>query len=145
MLGIVDQDRWTEATDFLPPEVYENGVSSRQWWQWIDICEQQGRWPYICYTQYCARCGQPSPVSPLTETQLGEFAIQPDKRRTAVCHSCMEFIVEATLTARRVAPHDADLYRRMLAGAVDGQSREMRQPLAEDPELSYKLPLGESL
>jgi hypothetical protein len=145
MLGIVDKERWTEATDFLPPEVYQKGVSNQQWWQWIDICEQKGRWPYICYSQHCARCGQQSPGSSMAETELWEFAIQPDKRRTVVCKACMEYIVEATLTARRIAAEDAIGYRRMLAGPFDGESRNTRQPPSEDFELRYKLPMGESL
>lgn len=144
MLGIVDPQRWTEATDFLPPDIYENGVSNQQWWQWIDICDQQGRWPYICYTQHCARCGRPSPGPSMAETQLGEFAIQPDRRREAVCRSCMEFILEATVAARRIPTDEAEDYRRMLAETDDGEACSTRRP-GEDFELRYTSPLGESL
>jgi hypothetical protein len=99
-LGLMDRAKWTEETAFLPPEIYSEGVSDEQWQQWRLMCEQKGRWPFINYPHYCARCGQMWPEFFCVDDELWKFTIEPHERRSILCKQCLEFITVVTLRSR---------------------------------------------
>jgi hypothetical protein len=50
-LNLHDEKKYTEATEYLPPDYYENGMSDGQYDEWMKICNIKGRKPFIEYTE----------------------------------------------------------------------------------------------
>jgi hypothetical protein len=57
-LGLYDPKRYGEATDFLPNEIYENGLTVEQDKIWDAILAARGRVPYLVFPNICGRCGK---------------------------------------------------------------------------------------
>jgi hypothetical protein len=94
-LGLVDNEKYDESTDYLPPEVYEKGFSDEQSEKWGTILGAKGRIPFILYPQFCAKCGKKWPEFFRVPNDEWEHYIQADMRETIICKECFDFIKEA--------------------------------------------------
>ena len=61
LLNLIDKGKYDESTVYLPPEVYEKGLTEEQDMRWQKLLDQKGRIPFILYPQLCAKCGSPAP------------------------------------------------------------------------------------
>lgn len=88
MLGL--EDRWTYGpeTNYLPQEIYENGLTPKQAKQWLTFLKNKGRRPYIRWPLICARCGELYPEFFQIPDEEWERYIDPSERRKILCWSC---------------------------------------------------------
>jgi len=95
-LGLFDSIKYELETGYLPPDIYNNGLSPEQEKQWKTILEKQGRYPYIVYPVMCARCGALWPDFFSVPDDEWRRYIQPDMRRSVLCRSCYDYIKQVT-------------------------------------------------
>lgn len=107
LLGIRDENYYPEETDYLPEEVFKNGLSDAQIERWIDLLEAKGRLPFIQYPTVCAKCGQLWPDLFMVPNEEWRHYIQPDMRDSVICHSCYDEIKQ--LTDHTGDPHFVDV------------------------------------
>lgn len=91
-LGILDTKKYGPETSFLPPEIFENGLTEEQIERWNQILIEKGLIPYIRYPIICARCGKLWPEFFRVSDEEWAHYIQPDKRDEVVCLECYEWI-----------------------------------------------------
>ena len=92
LLNLFDSTRYTQATEYLPPEIYSKGLSEQQEQQWITLLIQKGRIPWIEYPLMCARCGTLWPDFFRVPDEEWKHYIQPSKQRSIICLTCYETI-----------------------------------------------------
>ena len=79
---------------------YQNGLTWEQEDIWNMKLEEKGRWPYICYPNFCARCGERSPEMFHVEDAEWERVVQHTERDKILCWSCFCFIRDAVNKTR---------------------------------------------
>ena len=114
-LGLFDREKYTEETSFLPPEIYEGGLTEEQEAQWERILEEQGRLPWIRYPNICAKCGKVDPKFFMVDMPVWEHYIEPGERDKVICRECFEFIREASDRHSGRPPMEV-VYRAKLGG-----------------------------
>lgn len=98
-LGLYDNEKYDASTDFLSPEVYEQGLTDEQQIQWLRRLEERGRFPFIEYPLVCAKCGRLWPKFFRVPDEEWQYYIQPDKQRTIICLDCynaIKSLIDAT-------------------------------------------------
>ncbi|MHB8628551.1 MAG: hypothetical protein ACYDBJ_20310 [Aggregatilineales bacterium] len=98
-LGLIDHDRYTAKTEYLPPAVYSKGISPKQEARWNLMLAEKGRIPYIEWPHICARCGAFWPDFFMVSDADWERYIEPDKRDKIVCLPCYREIKRLIDTA----------------------------------------------
>lgn len=91
-LGFLNYRRYGAETGYLPPDIYENGLSESQAEQWLQVCEKKGRVPYICWPNMCGRCGLLWPEMFQVSDEEWEKHIEPGQRDKMLCRSCYDKI-----------------------------------------------------
>jgi hypothetical protein len=99
-LKLVDKDKYNESTAYLPPEIYEKGLTKEQERQWEELLNHKGRIPFILYPQLCAKCGRQWPEFFMVPNEEWDYYIQPDKQGEIICRECYDFIKEAIDSAK---------------------------------------------
>ena len=78
--------------DYLPQEVYEEGLSPEQEQQWLELCMAKGRIPFISSPQLCARCGSQWPDTFVVQDRVWSYYTDPGLRDQILCESCFKSI-----------------------------------------------------
>lgn len=96
-LGLRDPDKYDCITAFLPPEIYEHGLTKNQEAQWEGMLNAKGRVPYILYPVICIKCGVSCGCQDFFTVSDSEWRqyVQHDKRDQVICHSCYNYIKSA--------------------------------------------------
>jgi hypothetical protein len=100
LLNLIDKDKYDYSTAYLPPEIFENGLTEKQTEQWKDLLNQKGRIPFIIYPQLCAKCGKQWPEFFMVPDEEWSRYIQPDKQGDIICRECYDFIKKAIDSAK---------------------------------------------
>ena len=114
-LGLVDREKYDESTSFLPPDIYENGITDEQDAEFEKILAAKGRIPWISYPNICGKCGAVFPNFFMVDTEVWEHYIEPRQREKIICRSCFEFIRELT-DSHSGRPRMEVIYRKRLGG-----------------------------
>ena len=122
-LGLVDRQKYGDSTAFLPPDVYENGLTEEQETRWESLLAEKGRVPWIRYPNVCAKCGAVYPDFFMVDTPVWEHYIEPRERDKVICRDCFEFIRQVT-DQYSSRPAMEVIYRKRLGGP----------PIEEDTE-----------
>jgi hypothetical protein len=102
-LGLRDLSRYTTATAYLPPHIYQQGLSAAQQAKWEARLRRKGRVPFIVYPVLCAKCGTLWPEFFRVPDAEWERYIQMDMRDAVLCRPCFEYIkqvIDAAATQR---------------------------------------------
>lgn len=91
-LGLVNEDRFTAETNYLPPEIYSEGIQGELWERWLGILYAKGRYPFIRYPTLCSFCGDPFPEFFTVPDEEWNRFVQPDKQEEVICKSCFDYI-----------------------------------------------------
>jgi predicted Zn-ribbon and HTH transcriptional regulator len=91
-LGLYDREKYTEATSFLPPEIYEDGLKGELGERWDAMLKEKGLVPYIVYPNHCARCGELWPEMFRLPDGEWKHYIQKSNRRDILCRPCYDEI-----------------------------------------------------
>lgn len=94
-------DEYGEETDFLPPEIYENGLTEELESKWTDMIVEKGRIPYIDYPILCAKCGIAWPEFFRVSDEEWQHYIEPQIRDKVICIDCYQFIKKVIDKAAR--------------------------------------------
>jgi hypothetical protein len=99
-LGLRDSRLYSEDTSYLPPDVYEHGLSEEQEAKWEVILNHKGLVPYIVYPFFCARCGELYPELFHVPDVEWKRNVDPGHRRDVLCRPCYDFIKTAVERTR---------------------------------------------
>jgi hypothetical protein len=91
-LGLLDRSKFTEATSFLPPEIYEHGLPEDLEDKWCELLESKGRVPFIKYPNVCAKCGVLYPEFFRVSNEEWEKYIEIEMRGSIICKACYSYI-----------------------------------------------------
>ena len=91
-LGLFDEEKYDESTCFLPPEVYDEGLTEAQEEEWMAMLNKKGRYPFILYPIVCARCGTLWPEFFRVSNEEWEYYIQTDMQDAVLCRECYDTI-----------------------------------------------------
>ena len=91
-LGLYDHVKYGPETSFLPPEVYEHGLSEEQERRWLESLEEKGRIPWIQYPNICIKCGALWPVMFAVPNEEWEKYVEPAVRGGILCKPCYLWI-----------------------------------------------------
>jgi hypothetical protein len=92
LLGLIDGEKYTDATSFLPPKIYYKGLSKKQEEKWLKLLNEKGRIPYIIYPGMCAKCGEIWPdMFNVSDEEWNKY-VQPDMRGEMLCWKCYQYI-----------------------------------------------------
>lgn len=92
LLGLYDPQRYDDTTGFIPPEIYENGLSEEQEKIWDAILEAKGKVPYIVFPNICGRCGKLWPDFFRVSDEEWKKYIPIDSRELIICRTCYDEI-----------------------------------------------------
>jgi len=84
----------------LPEEIYNNGLSGDLCDKWEEILKKKGRFPYINYPIYCARCGEKYPDLFKVSDREWNF-VEPRERKKVICKKCYDFIRDSYLKCNK--------------------------------------------
>lgn len=93
-------EEYSDSTEFLPPAIYENGLTEDQENEWLKILNNKGRIPYIQYPNVCAKCGKLWPDLFMVPDAEWERYIEPAMRHKIVCRDCWQWIVKTVNEGR---------------------------------------------
>ncbi len=96
-LGFYDRSRFTATTNYLPVDIYENGLSKKLKKQWLDILNNKRRVPYIYYPKICCKCGAVNPKKVIYFGCRWEFFIELSMQDKVICDECFGFIYEVII------------------------------------------------
>jgi hypothetical protein len=102
-LGLRDPRLYTAATAYLPPSIYEEGLSEVQGAQWEAELTRKGRIPYIVYPVLCAKCGVLWPEFFRVPDAEWERYVQPNMRDQVLCELCWLHITHVIDTMNGMA------------------------------------------
>ena len=91
-LALFNKKRFGASTSYLPPDVYSNGLTSKQRAKWERLLNKKGRIPFIEYPNICSKCGQLWPDLFSVPDEEWNHYIQPDMRGTVICLACYDHI-----------------------------------------------------
>jgi hypothetical protein len=91
-LGLFDKTKYTDATAFLPPEIYSGGLNTEQSARWKEMLAEKGRVPFIVYPNLCVRCGRLWPEMFHVPDVEWQHYVQLDHRRDMLCRECYDDI-----------------------------------------------------
>jgi hypothetical protein len=94
LLGLMSRTNSPEF-EYLPQEVYEEGLSEEQEEQWFEMCVTKGRIPFISAPQLCARCGSRWPEFFVVQDRVWNYYTDPGLRDQILCETCFKGIREA--------------------------------------------------
>ena len=93
-LGLYDRSQYTTATNFLPPDIYRDGLWKSQDFQWQVILHHEGRRRYIHWPGICARCGELDPeFFDVPDHEWAQY-VDPAMRGQILCRPCYDEIVK---------------------------------------------------
>ncbi len=96
-LGLVDRDRYTEETAFLPAQVYNDGLPEDLEQKWCQILAVKGRVPFVKYPNVCAKCGELNPEFFRVSDAEWQKYVQIDMRKAILCKNCFSYIKHVAL------------------------------------------------
>ncbi len=99
-LQLADSRKWTQETDYLPPDTYDDGLNHAQLDEWRAICEDKGRFPLIRYPNMCACCGELWPELFMVSDEEWRAAVEPAVRNKILCLTCFQRIAAQVAAAR---------------------------------------------
>jgi hypothetical protein len=91
-LNLRDREKFTEATSFLPPEIYEGGLTGEQSEAWDKMLKEKGLIPYVSYPNICRYCGELWPEMFKVPDEEWEYYIEPNHRHDMICRRCYDWI-----------------------------------------------------
>jgi len=103
LLGIRNPMLWSAASAYLPPFIYEHGLTADQEYEWHVLLTRKGRYPYVEYSMYCARCGCDIDEMFMVPDEEWRGYVDPREWRSLLCRPCYEKIKEWTIAARERA------------------------------------------
>ena len=98
-LDLIDKEKYGKETDYLPPDIYYNGLIDELAKKWEAILREKGLIPYIVWPNLCAKCGALWPKMFHVPAEEWKHYIQPNMRREMVCRSCYDYIKNLVDTA----------------------------------------------
>ena len=87
-LNLYDKNKYDVSTAYLPKDIYENGLTEQQDWNWLSILIVKGRVPYVVYPYLCAMCGYLYPEMFKVPDEEWQHYIQIDKQKDILCFNC---------------------------------------------------------
>jgi hypothetical protein len=104
LLDIFDEKKYTEETDFLPPDIYNDGITREMAAKWIELLNKKGRIPYIIWPNICRKCGELWPQMFKVSDEEWEKYISPRFQDSMVCKSCYDEIKRKIDVAEKREP-----------------------------------------
>ena len=92
LLDLFDQKQYTKDTYYLPPEIYEHGLSDEQQSRWLELLQAEGRIPYILYPNLCYKCGVLWPDMFYVPDEEWNKYVAPADRGAMLCRPCYDQI-----------------------------------------------------
>ena len=89
-LGLLNRDLFDTSTNFLPLEIYHNGLSQSQERALCDHLDDVGRIPFIKYPCLCGYCGTPHNL--IYDHDDWEDVLPDSKQNEPLCRMCFERI-----------------------------------------------------
>lgn len=95
MLNLFDRKKYDDSTAFLPPVIYQKGLTRKQMLQWNEILRAKGLIPFIRYPIFCIKCGALWPEFFRVPDEEWRRYIQLDKQSEVICRECYDYIKDA--------------------------------------------------
>ena len=91
-LELYDRANYTEATSFLPPEIYSGGLTEKQGELWERMLIEKGLVPYIIFPNHCGRCGELWPEMFMVPDEEWKYYIPLRHQNDMICQMCYDEI-----------------------------------------------------
>ena len=101
LLNLVDREKYDESTQYVPPEIYDHGLTAAQSAQWDKMLREKGRIRFIDYPIICVKCGKLWPNLFMAPSEEWKRYIQPDKQGEVICRECYDYIKAVIAEAER--------------------------------------------
>ena len=88
--GLQDYNRWTKATNYLPPKIFTNGPTTTHRRRWERLIRKVGRIPFFHFPTVCQRCGLQNPPMFMVPRIDWERIVPRDHWHDHLCWACFE-------------------------------------------------------